>query len=115
MIDPKQQQFYRRLGARIRELRGNKLSQEELAKLVNLKRTSIVNIEAGEQKLLVHNLIAIAKALGVHSKVILDGFEADEPPGTFSISSEGEDTVNVAVGQWVQRAISKAIRPSSQP
>lgn len=115
MTDPKQQQFYKRLGTRIRELRGNKMSQEELAEHVHLKRTSIVNIEAGEQKLLVHNLIGIAKALGVHSKVILDGFETDEPPGAFSINSEGQDTVNVAVGQWVQRSISKAINQPSQP
>lgn len=115
MIDPKQQEFYKRLGTRIRELRGNKISQEELAQRIGLKRTSLVNIEGGEQKLLVHNLIGIAKALGVHSKVILDGFEFDEPPGTVSINSGSQDEIPVAVGQWVTRAISKAIKPPSQP
>lgn len=115
MIDSKQHQFYQKLGTRIRALRGNRMSQEELARLVGLKRTSIVNIEAGHQKLLVHNLLEIAKSLGVHSHVILDGFETDEVPGAVSINSGSEEVIPVAVGQWVTRTISKAISQPSLP
>jgi transcriptional regulator with XRE-family HTH domain len=57
--------FYKQVGARVRELRGAKLTQEELARASALSRASIVNIEAGRQKLLLHNLFGISKALGV--------------------------------------------------
>ena len=49
----------------MRALRGSKLTQDELATASGLSRASIVNIEAGRQKLLLHNLFGISKALGV--------------------------------------------------
>ncbi|MCB1129554.1 MAG: helix-turn-helix transcriptional regulator [Verrucomicrobiae bacterium] len=52
-------------GARIREARGKKLTQEELAKATGLSRVSVVNIEAGRQKLLLHHVFRIAEALGL--------------------------------------------------
>jgi transcriptional regulator with XRE-family HTH domain len=42
-----------------------RMSQEALADLVSLTRTSITNIEKGRQKLLVHKLLEIAGALGI--------------------------------------------------
>jgi transcriptional regulator with XRE-family HTH domain len=58
------QMFYAELGRRIRVVRESRgLTQEALASLISLTRTSITNIEKGRQKLLVHTLIDIAVAL----------------------------------------------------
>lgn len=103
--DPAHQKFYEVLGARIREIRGSKLSQEELARSVKLTRTSIVNIESGRQKLLVHNLFLIAKALDVRPTDLLRPMESSlsEIP---EIDIPGKPTTVT----WVKRSLSKAIK-----
>jgi DNA-binding XRE family transcriptional regulator len=54
------------LGAALRRMRKLKgMNQAEIAEKVSLERTSIVNIEAGKQKLSVLTLCGIADALGV--------------------------------------------------
>jgi transcriptional regulator with XRE-family HTH domain len=67
-----QQAFYTELGHRIREAREKShLTQEALAKMVSLTRTSVTNIEKGRQQLLVHTLVEIAKALKVSPESLL--------------------------------------------
>ena len=57
--------FYEATGARIRAARvARGLTQTELAASVGLTRTSVVNIEKGRQKMLVHTLHDFAAALG---------------------------------------------------
>jgi DNA-binding XRE family transcriptional regulator len=59
-------ELYRFVGKRIRAVRKTrKLSQERLAKLIGLTRTSVTNIEGGRQKLLLHTLVEIAEQLCV--------------------------------------------------
>jgi transcriptional regulator with XRE-family HTH domain len=56
--------FYADVGRRIYRARKEcGLTQEALASLVALTRTSIVNIEKGRQKMLLHTLIDLAIAL----------------------------------------------------
>ena len=51
-------------GSRVRELRENRsVTQEELARRVQLSRASITNIEKGRQRVLLHQLVNIADAL----------------------------------------------------
>jgi transcriptional regulator with XRE-family HTH domain len=51
-------------GDRVRELRENRsVTQEELARRVQLSRASITNIEKGRQRVLLHQMINIADAL----------------------------------------------------
>lgn len=58
--------FYAEVGQRIRHARDQRgLTQEGLATLVALTRTSITNIEKGRQKLLLHTLVDLATALQV--------------------------------------------------
>ncbi len=67
-----QQAFYTELGHRIREAREKShLTQETLAKMVSLTRTSVTNIEKGRQQLLVHTLVEISKALQVSPESLL--------------------------------------------
>ncbi len=64
MID--QDVLYAQVGRRIRETREKRgLTQKALATLVGLKRTSVTNIERGNQKLLLHTLVELAHALQV--------------------------------------------------
>lgn len=66
--------FYDDVGRRIREARRRRkppLTQEGLATLVSLTRTSITNVEKGRQKLLLHTLADIAAALNVEAATLL--------------------------------------------
>lgn len=67
-----QEALYREIGARIRAEREDLgFDQGELAEEIGLTRTSITNIEAGRQRMLIHTLYAIANALGVSITVLL--------------------------------------------
>src|ERR1035437_1898618 len=62
----KHSELYTQVGARLRALRlERETTQEALAQLVGMKRTSLTNIEKGRQKLLLHTIIDLAEALGV--------------------------------------------------
>lgn len=59
-------QLYTDIGARIRsarKLRGS--TQSDLASAVKLKRSSVANMEAGRQHMLVHTLVLVAQSLDV--------------------------------------------------
>lgn len=70
MID--EQRLYRLIGERIRKLRegfetpAGRMTQAELAVLVDLERTSITNIEKGAQKLSLHVLYKICEVFDVN-------------------------------------------------
>jgi len=58
--------LYQLIGRNINRARVNsELTQEELANLTNISRTSITNIEKGRQKLPIHTLYSIAATLEV--------------------------------------------------
>jgi transcriptional regulator with XRE-family HTH domain len=58
--------MYRAFGKLVRLGRERRdLSQEELGRFVGLSRTSIVNIEKGRHHLVIHQLLAFARALEV--------------------------------------------------
>ena len=66
--------FYKEVGRRIREARRRRkpaLTQDGLARLVGLTRTSITNIEQGRQKCLIYTLSEIATALQVEPASLL--------------------------------------------
>ncbi len=60
-----QSKMYRNIGFQIKELReAAMMTQGQLAGKVRIKRTSICNIEAGRQRLPIHLLMDIGRALG---------------------------------------------------
>ena len=66
--------IYRRLGRKIRKLRIRRgITQGDLADRVGLERTSVVNIEAGRQRILLHDVKAFAVALRVQGVTLLNG------------------------------------------
>ncbi|WP_018912723.1 helix-turn-helix domain-containing protein [Thiomonas sp. FB-6] len=76
MLDEKR--LYQALGKRIRALREQpvdaargRMTQAELAKLVEMERTSITNIEKGNQKVPLHVLFRIGEVLGAEPMELL--------------------------------------------
>ena len=70
MVDS--QEFYTEAGNRIRQARQKiGISQEALASLVSLTRTSVTNIEKGRQNFLAHTLVDLASALQVEPETLL--------------------------------------------
>ncbi len=69
--------FYGEFGRRVTEARENaSLSQGALGRRANLSRTSIVNIEKGRQRVLLHKAVELAEIL----KVGLPELLPPEPP-----------------------------------
>lgn len=65
---------YRSLGAKIEQLRTTLgWTQDELAEKVCLNRTSVTNIEAGRQRILLHDVDKFATAFNIQPKVLLRG------------------------------------------
>jgi DNA-binding XRE family transcriptional regulator len=63
------QLLYKKIGMLIKEHRIKKkphVSQEQLSKLIEMSRTSIVNIEMGRHNVQIHTLYKIAKALQIN-------------------------------------------------
>lgn len=61
-----EQEFYTWLGSRVKEYRKKKkLTQEDLAQLSLLKRTTVTNIENGKQKSPLHVIVAICYTLEI--------------------------------------------------
>lgn len=66
--------IYRHIGAKIQQLRTSLgWKQEDLAKKVGLQRTSIANIEAGRQRMLLHDVEAFAIAFQTTPRNLLKG------------------------------------------
>jgi transcriptional regulator with XRE-family HTH domain len=66
MIDS--QRLYVLIGERVRRLRDAqtpRMSQEDLARILDLKRTSITNIERGNQKLTLDTLYRLCERFGL--------------------------------------------------
>ncbi len=64
--------IYEEMGQRIRSLRKQlRLTQDELARRVTLTRTSITNIENGNQTVSVHLLYELSNALGTNPIALL--------------------------------------------
>lgn len=65
--DEEEQKFYQQVGELIKShrIRADK-SHENLAQYVGLSRSSIINIENGRQKILLHSLVDVAEFLTVN-------------------------------------------------
>lgn len=64
--------LYKIIGELVRYTRKRAgLTQDELANRAGLTRTSITNLEAGNQQIRVHTLLNLAKALGVSPQELL--------------------------------------------
>lgn len=78
MTKDEQKQFYDNLGESIKTARkGKMITQEALANHLGISRISIVNIENGKQKPLIHTLVEISLYLKVEINELLSNSSVD--------------------------------------
>lgn len=71
----------REFGARLRRIRQDaELTQEDLAELASISRTSVVNVEQGRQGVSVHRLYRLAQALNVAPAELLPPAPSADSP-----------------------------------
>ena len=96
--------LYSEFGERVRKHRQRLgLSQEGLGKRVRLSRTSITNIEGGRQKILLHQLFALADALEVTPQALLP--EAGSVVTRAAINEKLPKGLSNEEKEWVQRVV----------
>jgi len=96
---------------KFRELQTPKLSQQDLAKALGLTRTSITNIEAGQQKITLHSLYALCERFGLEITDVL--------PSVSSVSTQDPRSIVVAgrshdVGAKTASVVDR-LRPANRP
>lgn len=86
--------FYAALGARLGDARRRaRITQDQLAHVIGLSRTSVTNIENGRQPVQIHLLVRIAGAVGSSVQKLL-------PPATKGVAGRfGARTPNVRPGK----------------
>lgn len=86
--------LYRVFGSRLRALREEKsVTQEELARRVDLSRTSITNIEKGRQRIMLHQVVELAEALETDVGALI-------PPAT---QTDTEEPLRADVARVIER------------
>lgn len=82
--------FYVQLGLLIRKARVDAhLTQQDLADALFISRTSLTNIEKGNQRILVHTLIDIAQSVGIKPNKLLTDEVAITRSRAFAKMSSG--------------------------
>jgi transcriptional regulator with XRE-family HTH domain len=88
--------FYREFGVRLAAERKNKgLTQEQFAKLADLSRTSITNIECGRQRVQLHQIYDFANILRVDVQSILPKGNAMAEPESLAESKQDKYVAEV--------------------
>lgn len=109
-------ELYKQFGRRLRDFRREaKLTQDQVAERVRLKRTSITNIERGRQHIALHQLFLLASAVGVSPAELLPDSKAalqellPNQMETLRASAEDEEDLAFAV-----RVVSKGQTQSGE-
>jgi transcriptional regulator with XRE-family HTH domain len=72
---------YKQIGRRLQALRvASGLTQEDVAGMMKMSRTSVVNIENGNQRILAHRLYEFAAIFDVEPAVIVSDTAIDDAP-----------------------------------
>lgn len=101
--------FYREFGQRVREARRARgMSQAVLARRIGVGRTSVTNIEKGQQHIPLHLLVLLAQAVGTAPAALLP----DEPPITNSAAPQPSPELLRGLGAdeeaWVLNVVRSA-------
>ncbi len=86
--------LYERVGRKIREVRETQqMSQEELAAILQLKRTSVTNIELGRQKLTLEATYRFCDRFGLEIQDVLPALDElrAQPAQSITVGGESHD------------------------
>src|SRR5205823_15050927 len=96
-----ERELYRKFGRKVAELRTDaQLTQADCARKIGISRASLANIERGEQRVYLHQLLSLAEAFGMNS---LDGLLP--PDARAAPKSQADVTVS---GDKISRAQERA-------
>ena len=116
MID--ERRLFQEVGRKIRELRaapaGGRatLTQAQLAEMVGLERTSITNIERGNQKVPLHVLYRIAEALRVPVADVMPAIADVQSATEASLEEFSFASTAVEMTPLVKQALMERLRSS---
>ena len=88
-----------------------RLTQEQLSLRIGLSRTSVTNIEKGRQKILLHQLYAIASALEVPPETLLPLVE--RPQISVSIAEKLDEQLMGSEKNWALRIVAGGTKGAS--
>ena len=115
MLD--QQKLYARIGDRVRQIREThspRMSQEELGQILKLQRTSITNIERGNQKPTLDALYLLCEHFGLKLEDVLpavaDVTVHEKPREERSVTIGGK---SLEVGAMTAKLVER-LRPTSR-
>ncbi len=95
--------IYRIFGRKVADLRGSEgLTQAELARKIGLSRASLANIERGEQRVYLHQILSL---LGAFERHKID----DLLPTTFPVSARIKSEVTVS-GDKLSKAQERVVQ-----
>lgn len=96
--------LYKEFGQLVRAHRRRfNFTQDELAERVGLSRTSITNIEMGRQKVLLHQIYALARHLEIQPESLLP--QAETPDSIHTIDSKLLRHFKGAEKDWARRIV----------
>ncbi|MBZ0299988.1 MAG: helix-turn-helix domain-containing protein [Anaerolineae bacterium] len=99
-------ELYKIIGTNVRKARENAgLSQNELAVAVGLSRTSITNIEAGQQKIQIHTLFKIGEILDITPQSLMPSMTLNDQ--VVSNRASGITDKERAEKEWIERIIKR--------
>jgi transcriptional regulator with XRE-family HTH domain len=103
---------YQELGRRARSARrAGGLTQQQVADRIGLSRTSVTNIELGNQQILLHTFFRLAAALGIEPVALLPDPDArpevEMPAEVAQLSQEAQE--------WIRRVVSESTPSNSEP
>lgn len=105
VVVPELEPEYRQIGETLRRLRREReLSQESLAATCRMSRSALANIESGQQRLAVHQLLQFARALRVDPVALLPA----RAEGS-NMKPVDEELVQKGVPEEAARAVAKAM------
>lgn len=108
--------FYAEVGRRIRHARGDR-TQAQLAKALDMTRSSIANLEAGRQRIPLHILVTAAEVLGVPVGSLLPELRSSQHPFLMmvDISDQPESTQAFIRGALAQASQGHETDPTPPP
>ena len=104
-----EQQFYKKFGRNIKDLREKAgLTQDQLAKKLDLTRASVSNVEVGKQSVLAHRIPDFARALDVQIADLFPAIPVQEENQLDLADQLKEVAGAIAVQSMVQRILKEA-------
>lgn len=95
-----QSEFYKQVGALIKKARlRSDLKQEYVANRLGLTRTSIVNIEKGDQRILLHTVLELAKLLETD---VREFFPDITDYANTSLNKNSEEKISKAIDKQIK-------------